>query len=121
MLKGNGGNDVLNGLGGNDTLWGGAGADEFRFFDNPGNDTIADFLSGTDKIHLTEMDANAGLAGNQAFTFIGAAAFSGAAGELRSYSDGGSNFVAGDVDGNGIADFTIDTGSSLAVAGDFFF
>ena len=121
VLKGNGGNDVLNGLGGNDTLWGGAGADEFRFFDNPGNDTIADFLSGTDKIHLTEMDANAGLAGNQAFTFIGAAAFSGAAGELRSYSDGGSNFVAGDIDGNGIADFTIDTGSSLAVAGDFFF
>jgi serralysin len=120
QLKGNGGNDVINGLGGNDWLWGGAGSDEFRFFDNPGNDTIVDFLSGTDRIHLTEIDANAGVAGNQAFTFVGAAAFSGAAGQLRSYTSGGSNFVAGDVNGDGIADFTIATGASQAVLGDFF-
>jgi serralysin len=120
QLKGNGGNDVINGLGGNDWLWGGAGADEFRFFDNPGNDTIVDFLSGTDKIHLTEIDANGGVAGNQAFAFVGAAAFTGTAGELRSYTSGGSNFVAGDVNGDGIADFTIATGASQAVLGDFF-
>jgi len=120
VLRGNGGNDVINGLGGDDLLWGGTGADEFRFFDNPGNDAILDFLSGTDRIHLVEMDANAGLEGNQAFAFIGGAAFSGAAGELRSYSAGGSNWIAGDLNGDGIADFTIGTGSSLAAAGDFF-
>ena len=120
QLKGNGGDDVINGLGGNDWLWGGAGADEFRFFDNPGNDTIVDFLSGTDTIYLTEIDANLGVAGNQAFAFIGAAAFTGAAGQLRSYTSGGSNFVAGDVNGDGIADFTIATGASQAVLSDFF-
>lgn len=119
-LNGNGGNDVINGLGGDDFLFGGAGADEFRFFDNSGNDTIGDFVSGTDKIHLTEIDANAGMAGNQAFTFVGNAAFTGAAGQLRTFSDGGSHFVAGDVNGDGIADFSINTGASLAVLGDFF-
>jgi serralysin len=120
VLKGNGGNDVINGLGGNDSLWGGAGADEFRFFANPGNDTIFDFQSGLDKIHLTEMDANTGRTGNQDFKFIGDKAFSSAAGQLRSYSDGGAYFVAGDVNGDGVADFTIATGSSQAVLGDFF-
>jgi serralysin len=120
VLHGNGGNDVINGLGGNDSLWGGAGADEFRFFDNPGNDSIGDFLSGTDKIHLSEMDANSGAAGNQTFAFVGSAAFSGTAGELRSYSAGGNSFVAGDVNGDAIADFTISTGPSLAVVTDFF-
>ena len=119
VLKGNDGNDVLNGLGGNDTLWGGAGNDEFRFSDNPGNDLLGDFLSGTDKIHLVDMDANTGLAGNQAFTFVGDAAFSGVAGELRSYTSGGSNWVAGDVNGDGVGDFTINTGASLAVVTDF--
>ncbi len=120
VLRGNGGNDVINGLGGDDTLWGGAGADEFRFFDNPGNDTIADFLSGTDKIHLVEMDASTTVAGNQAFAFVGAAAFTGTAGELRSYGVGGLNYVAGDIDGDGFADFVINTGSSLAVVTDIF-
>ena len=60
------------------------------------------------------------MAGNQAFAFIGAAAFTGAAGQLRSYTSGGSNFVAGDVNGDGIADFTIATGASQAVLSDFF-
>jgi serralysin len=120
VLNGNGGNDVINGLGGNDTLSGGAGNDEFRFFQNSGNDRIIDFTSGSDKIHLTEIDANTGVSGNQAFTFIGNAAFSGAAGQLRTYSDSGFNYVAGDVNGDGVADFTINTMSSTTVVTDFF-
>jgi serralysin len=119
VLKGNGGNDVINGLGGNDSLWGGAGADEFRFFANSGNDAILDFSSGVDKIHLAEIDANAQRTGDQEFKFIGDKAFSGAAGQLRTYQDGGHWFVAGDVNGDGIADFTIDTGSAHTIASDF--
>ena len=71
---------------------GGAGADEFRFSEIGGNDKITDFASGADRIRLTEIDANSGVAGNQAFTFIGNAAFSDAAGQLRSYSQGGENY-----------------------------
>jgi serralysin len=120
-LSGNGGNDVLNGLGGNDILSGGAGADEFRFFQNSGNDRITDFASGQDKIHLTEIDANTNAAGNQAFAFVGNAAFSGVAGQLRTYSQGGDNYVAGDVNGDSVADFTINLDNATVVAGDFFF
>ena len=118
-LNGNGGDDVLNGLEGNDILSGGAGADQFRFFQNSGNDRITDFVSGQDKIHLTEIDANTGVAGNQAFAFIGNAAFSGA-GQLRTYSQGGDNYVAGDVNGDGAADFTINLGTATVVVTDFF-
>ena len=39
---------------------------------------------------------------------------------VRSYDNGGSKFVAGDVNGDGIADFTIATGASQAVLADFF-
>ena len=59
------------------------------------------------------IDAVAGGADN-AFSFIGAGAFSGTAGQLRAYSSGGSNYVAGDVNGDGVADFTIQTNLLLA-------
>ena len=118
-LNGNGGNDVLNGLGGDDILSGGAGADEFRFFANSGNDEIIDFVSGLDKIHLAEIDANASVAGDQAFSFVGDAAFT-AAGQVRTYSDGGDNFLSGDVNVDGIADFTINLGTSTALSTDLF-
>ena len=120
-LSGNGGNDVLNGLAGDDILTGGAGADEFRFTEIGGNDKITDFATGVDKIRLTEVDANSGVAGDQAFSFIGNSAFSGVAGQLRTYSQGGDNFVAGDVDGNGAADFTINLGNMPVASTDFFF
>jgi serralysin len=118
-LNGNDGNDVLNGLGGDDLLSGGIGADEFRFTDLGGNDRISDFASGVDRIALNEIDANSNAAGDQAFSFIGGAAFSGSAGELRSYAQGGENFLAGDVNGDGLADFTINIGSGSAVVSDF--
>jgi len=117
-LDGNGGNDVLDGAQGDDFYTGGAGADEFRVGEIGGNDTILDFTSGVDKIRLLDIDANSGVAGNQAFTFIGNAAFSGAAGQLRSYSSGGQNYLAGDVNGDGLADFTINTGAGAPVVTD---
>jgi serralysin len=110
-LNGNGGNDVLDGAKGNDTYTGGAGADEFRIGEIGFNDKITDFLSGTDKIRLSEIDANSGAAGNQAFSFIGNAAFSNVAGQLHTYMQAGNTFLAGDVNGDGTADFTIDLGA----------
>ena len=120
-LSGNGGNDVLNGLKGDDFLTGGAGADEFRFTEIGGKDKITDFTSGVDKIRLTEIDANVNAANDQAFTWaVGNAFHVGTAGELITYTQGSDHFVAGDVNGDGVADFTINVGSGTVAAGDFF-
>jgi hypothetical protein len=70
-------------------------------------DTIADFVRGTDKISLSGMDASTRASGNQAFTFIGAQGFHKVAGELKAYQSSGNTYVAGDVNGDGAADFTI--------------
>ena len=107
-LEGRGGNDTLDGGSGNDVLRGGDGADVFQWTSIGGNDRILDFVRGTDRIDLSQLDAVAGSAGDQAFAFIGASAFSNVAGQLRSYSEDGIGFLAGDTDGNGIADFVID-------------
>ena len=53
VLSGGDGADTLNGGTGNDALTGGAGADTFVVSAAFDNDTIADFVVGTDKIDLT--------------------------------------------------------------------
>ena len=66
------------------------------------------------------IDANAGAVGNQAFSFIGTAAYTGVAGQLRFLSDGVVTVIGGDVDGDGVSDFNIRlTGAISLVAGDF--
>jgi Ca2+-binding RTX toxin-like protein len=115
QLFGLGGNDVLIGGLGTDLLRGGAGRDTFRFdnfLDADSDfapDTIADFNKGSDKIDLSRIDANSETPEEDAFTFIGDAAFSGTAGELRSVFDAstGQNRVEGDVGGDGFVDFVI--------------
>ncbi len=55
VLTGNDGANVINGGGGKDMLTGGLGADAFRFDlieTSAHRDTIADFVSGTDRIEL---------------------------------------------------------------------
>jgi Ca2+-binding RTX toxin-like protein len=52
-LTGGTGADTLFGYGGSDSLFGGAGADKFVFAHGTGQDTIGDFVAGTDKIDLT--------------------------------------------------------------------
>jgi Ca2+-binding RTX toxin-like protein len=124
-LQGSGGDDRLDGGAGTDTLTGGTGVDKFIFL--PGDvgtgsaaDRITDFVSGTDRIDLSGLDANSSLSGDQAFTFIGAGAFSGTAGELRSAWNGTDTIVQGDTDGDGIANFEIVlTGHITPVASDF--
>jgi Ca2+-binding RTX toxin-like protein len=77
-LDGGVGNDKLIGGPGVDTMAGGFGADSFIFqstFDSPPaffEDRILDFnrFQG-DRIDLSAIDANTGVFGNQAFTFVG--------------------------------------------------
>jgi serralysin len=96
-LNGGFGNDALVGGFGRDVMTGGGGFDRFDFNSAgesvPGlfrRDVITDFIGNGilagDVIDVSAIDANNLLLGNQAFTFIGGAAFT-AAGQLR-YSGG---------------------------------
>ncbi|GJE18211.1 hypothetical protein [Methylobacterium marchantiae] len=86
-----------------------------------GRDPITDFSQiQHDRIDLRPIDANADLAANQVFSFIGAAAFHKIAGELRAVESGANTLVSGDLDGNGTADFSVLLRGHLALqAGDF--
>ncbi len=53
FINGFGGNDTIISGGGADLLQGGDGADEFRFVGNDGIDRILDFVSGSDRIALS--------------------------------------------------------------------
>ncbi|QNM83880.1 M10 family metallopeptidase C-terminal domain-containing protein [Sphingomonas sabuli] len=125
-LSGNAGNNVLDGRAGADVLRGGAGADTFAFrsgefggLSSSTADRIADFSRAQgDHIDLHLVDAHVGLAGDQAFAFIGTGAFTGAAGQLRYQVINGNTYVYGDTNGDGAADFLIrvDGGINLAAA-----
>lgn len=114
-LEGGQHNDTLDGGEGDDLMWGGAGNDRFLFGETGGSDRIFDFAKGQDKVDLSAIDAVDGGA-DDAFSFIGAGAFSGSAGQLRAYSSGGSHWIEGDVDGDGLADFMIQTNVLLAAS-----
>lgn len=113
-LYGEGGDDRLAGNDGADLLFGGAGADRFvlSMLSDSGTtlaaaDRIRDFSAAQgDRIDLSNIDAIAG-GSNDAFSFIGAAAFGSIAGQLRAEVIGGQTLVSGDVNGDGIADFLI--------------
>jgi hypothetical protein len=91
------------------------GADRFVFKlvgDSPSasaHDVITDFdHAETDKIDLAGLDAKTASGGDQAFAFIGSQGFHHIAGELHYTSGGGGVIVSGDVNGDGVADFSID-------------
>ena len=118
-LYGDAGNDRLVGGLGGDRLFGGAGADAFVYVDvadstlaAAGRDRIVDFAAGLDTIDLRGIDADITTAGDQAFTFVGRAGFSGTAGELRF----NGALLTGDVDGDGVADFAIAIDGAPALA-----
>ena len=123
-LIGGSGNDLLTGGGDGDVLTGNAGYDRFDFNaiteSLPGTaDRITDFQRGFDKIDVSGLDANAQIAGNQAFTWIAGAAFT-AAGQLHFAYSGGNTIITGNVDAALDADFQIVITRLIApVAGDF--
>jgi len=117
QLAGGGGADVLIGGAGRDMLVGGDGGDVFRFAsikELPGTaatnaDVIIDFSTEQgDRIDLSGVDAIKQTANvNDAFTWIGSAAFSKVSGQLRYVVAGNVGLVSGDIDGNGTPDFAI--------------
>lgn len=124
-LWGSGGPDQVElfvGGAGKDTMHGFGGLDTFRFeriADSAvGNnrDTIVDlFRSEGDRIDLAAIDARTGQSGNQAFTFIGNAAFS-ASGQVRVVDQGfGAKLVQISNDGDLQADMTIQVGFAPAL------
>ena len=124
MLLGLGGNDVLGGGTGTDILTGGSGADRFLFEGSTGlgaaADRITDFISGSDKIDLSAIDANEYAPDDQAFAFIGTGAFTGNAGQLRYEQSGGNTWLSADTDGDMIADMQIVLTGTLTMAGNDF-
>ncbi|WP_050532390.1 M10 family metallopeptidase [Pseudaestuariivita atlantica] len=138
-LYGRAGDDMLFGEAGADAFYGGLGADIMTAGDDAGRrdrfiyfnaaesgvgagnrDVITDFVSGEDRIELSRIDADTTQGFKQAFTFVGSAAFSGTAGELRYEQSGGATIVQADRDGDGAADFEIElTGTMTLQATDF--
>ncbi len=128
-LNGGAGNDILSGGIGDDNVRGGAGRDiatggegvdvfafsvgDFAGLTSTTADRITDFAQGEDLLDLSALPGS--------LTFIGNAAFSSTAGEVRFQQIGGSHtLVSGDTDGDGTADFAIRLdGLVNLVAGDF--
>ena len=101
LLDGDFGYDVLAGGAGIDTLSGGTHGDLFDwdFTDETGvtvatADLITDFnIAQGDRIDLSGVDADIYTNGDQAFTFIGTAAFSGNPGEINYFHSGGETII----------------------------
>ena len=101
-IYGNAGANIINALGGNDYLVGGAGNDRFVFWAGPGDDTIADFASGSDKIDLT--------------------AFGITQSDVTATAAAGGTILSVDANHDGTSDFTITLlGVGAPAAGDYLF
>lgn len=132
-LVGGGGADLLIGGTGRDTMTGGSGNDRFIFAEGDFGgstaataDIITDWVKG-DRIDLRAVDADyraaAAAAGDQAFAFLGTAAFNTSddrIGELRYQTGANVTWLMGDQNGDGLADFMIRlNGVHTMVAADF--
>lgn len=124
-LIGGTGNDDLIGGPGRDVLTGNAGYDAFVYtaaWHSPPNayrDRVTDFQPDIDFIDLSLIDARLDLAGNQAFTWIGGAGFSGP-GQLGYSFYGSDTIVSGNIGGDLSPEFQIAlTGRFALIADDF--
>jgi Ca2+-binding RTX toxin-like protein len=133
-INGLGANDILTGGKGRDIMTGGTGLDDFDF--NALNETgktgatrdrITDFTHLQDDIDLRTIDAKSGIAGNQAFKFIGGQSFHHIKGELHVIKQnftGTANdrtIIEGDITGDGKADFQIELKGLIGLtSADFF-
>ncbi len=124
VITGNSGDNILTGGAGADTLTGNGGANTFVFADGDSGttsghrDLITDFVSGTDKIDLTGIDADSTAAGHDAFHFLASAAFDGTAGALHTTYDAVNNvtILEGDTNGDKVADFGIELSGHVTLS-----
>ena len=119
FLTGNDGINVLVGGLGVDTLRGNGGGDAFLWssvaetgLTNP--DIVTDYSSAQgDVLHFTNIDADGTVAGNQDFTFIGAAAFT-APGQINWFTNGTDTFIQLNTDADLAADGMIQLNGVLS-------
>lgn len=114
VILGGGEIDKIRGDGGADFLNGGAGADVFKYRNvsdsgtGANADTIADFLSGTDRLNFGRIDPDVVTPGDQAFAYIGTAAFANnGTAQLRWVDLGADIRVEVDVNGDTVADMHV--------------
>ncbi|MGK9170556.1 hypothetical protein KXR53_29935 [Inquilinus limosus] len=125
LLSGRGGDDTFTSYdevspSGNDTFVGGRGADRIHTANEvdtiridrlveslPGHEDVVLDFSIRDILDLSRIDADQTAPGDQAFAFIGTAAFSGTAGELRYERQGTGLLVSADADGDAQADMAV--------------
>ena len=131
-IFGGAGNDVALGGAQADRLYGGLGADRLDggagtdlyiyrsvLESRAGSADSLNFVTG-DRIDLSFIDADPASQANDAFAFIGEAAFSGTAGELRVVGSGSAWTIEADQDGDGLADLIIEVASPQPlIASDF--
>ena len=122
IIDGGFGYDLVRGGPGKDTLKGGPDGDRFDYgltSDSPvgssSRDLIQDFVRGSDIIVVSGIDARTGTSGDQAFTFIGKAAFTGT-GQLRAFQSGTHTIVQGSNDGDKTPEFDIDLKGNFTLA-----
>ena len=112
---------------GKDTATGGAGRDLYDFntvaesgVGTANRDVITDFAHLADKLDLMGIDADAAIAGNQAFRFVGTAALTGA-GQAGFFTSGGNTIVRLSTDADAASEAEIQlTGIVALTAQDFY-
>lgn len=114
IIVGGGGNDTILGGAGRDTLTGGTGADRFVWSalnetTGANADRVVDFSwAQGDVLDLSAIDANLGMAGDQAFTLMAGTAFAGGGqGSIRQSQSGADTRIEIDQGDGGAAEAVI--------------
>ena len=114
-IKGGLGDDRIIGHVGSDIITGGSGADRIDYnlynqFGTTVKDKVMDFTPGSDRLDFYDLDANNNSAdGNQAFTFLGTGALTGA-GQIRYWKDTTNNLTHVEIsnDADSAVEYTVD-------------